>query len=271
MSAQPTGTGEWAGGQDGIPFFYKQIDGLYVPTRLARSPWEKGKQNGVSLGGLATHPAEAVPTPVPMATARLTIDILGAAPHGPTDGRTRVVREGKRLQLIEAELLVEGRVAARAAVLRVRIEETPRFAEQRSYPAPAAAAPAGFMDSRAFGGTMETRVASGTLGETGPKTLWVRFGHQHVAGVPLSPLVRTASIADFGGGLGTMLDRDRWTSANVDISVHLVREPVGEWILCDASTASDGNGFARSDMVLADEQGAFARAHQILFVAPTGR
>jgi len=45
---------------------------------------------------------------------------------------------------------------------------------------------------------------------------------------------------------------------------------VGDWLLCDASTWSDGRGFARSDMVLADGQGPFGRAHQILFVAPVG-
>jgi hypothetical protein len=126
------------------------------------------------------------------------------------------------------------------------------------------------MHERAFGGTMETRLVRGEIGQPGPKALWVRFGHEHVGGVPLSPLVRAASIADFGGGLGTMLDRREWTSANLDITLHMTREPVGDWLLCDASTWSDGRGFARSDMVLADGQGPFGRAHQILFVAPVG-
>lgn len=250
------------------PCFYERTGDLYQPTHLARSPWEKGKQNGVGLGGLAVMLIEQVPTPVPMTTARLTIDILGAVPRGPTEGRTRVVREGKRLQLVESELLVDGRVGARASALRARIADTPVYSEEGAYPPPETVEPCQFMDRRAFGGVMETHMIRGTLGTTGPKALWVRFGHEHVAGTPLSPLVRVASIADFGGGLGTMLDRRAWTSANLDITVHLVREPEGEWLLCDASTASDGLGFARSDMVIADRRGPFARAHQILFVAP---
>lgn len=252
------------------PHFYNPQDGLYVPTHLARSPWEKDKQNGVGLGGLATALIEQVPCPAPMATARLTIDILGAAPHAPTEGRTRVLREGKRLQLIEAELLVDGRAVARASALRVRLAETPIFPETATYPAPGATPAAQFINERAFGGTMETCLVSGVLHQPGPKALWIRFGHEHIAGLPLSPLVRTASIADFGGGVGTMVNRGEWTSANLDITVHLVREPVGEWLLCDASTVSNGHGFARSDMVLADEHGPFARAHQILFIAPVG-
>ncbi len=250
------------------PSFYQRVGDLYEPTHLARSPWEKGKQNGVGLGGLAVSLIEQVPAPVPMATARLTIDIMGAVPHALTEGRTRVVREGKRLQLVESELLVDGRVGARASALRARIAETPVYSEQRTWPAPETVEPCRFMDERAFGGAMETRMVSGTVGTTGPKALWVRFGHEHVAGTPLSPLVRAASLADFGGGLGTMLDRREWTSANIDIAVHMVREPEGEWLLCDAATFSDGLGFARSDMVIADQRGPFAHAHQILFVAP---
>jgi hypothetical protein len=252
------------------PHFYVAENGLYTPTHLARSPWEKGKQNGVGLGGLATLLIEQTPTPAPMATTRLTIDILGAAPHAPTEGRTRIVREGKRIQLVDCELLVDGRPVARASALRTRLAETPAYPEPQAYPPPETAPEVRFMHERAFGGTMETRLVRGEIGQPGPKALWVRFGHEHVGGVPLSPLVRAASIADFGGGLGTMLDRREWTSANLDITLHMTREPVGDWLLCDASTWSDGRGFARSDMVLADGQGPFGRAHQILFVAPVG-
>lgn len=126
------------------------------------------------------------------------------------------------------------------------------------------------MGDAAFGGTLESRLVSGGLRVPGPSVLWVRFGHEHVAGVPLSPLVRTAMLGDFGGGLGSVLDKDEWTYANLDISIHMLREPRGEWLLLDAATASEGRGVGRSDMILADTQGPFARAHQMLFIAPRG-
>lgn len=177
------------------------------------------------------------------------------------------MREGGRLQLVEAELLIDGRSVARASALRVRTAMTPIFEEVGSWPAPDACDPYDFMDPRAFGGRMETRHVHGERGE-GAAALWVRFGHQHVAGRPLSPMVRTASLADFGGGLGSRLDKDEYSYANLDISVHQVREARGEWLLCDATTASHGIGVGRSDMILADEDGPFARAHQTLFIAP---
>lgn len=252
------------------PYFYGLDGDLYIPTGLAASPWERGKQNGVGMGGLLAHLIETIPMPVPMTVARLGIDILSAAPMDATEGRTRVLREGKRIQMVEAELVVGDRVVARATALRTRLAETPAFVEPNGYPAPEEVSDSDFMGERAFGGTLETKLVSGALREPGPGTLWVRFGHEHVAGVPLSPLLRTAILGDFGGGLGSVIDSTRWTYANLDIAIHLTREPVGDWLLVDAFTLSAGNGVGQSNMIIADRQGPFARAHQTLFIAPRG-
>lgn len=252
------------------PCFYVAEGGAFLPTGLAASPWEQGKQNGVALGGLLTHLIEQVPAPAAMTTARLTIDILSAADFRPTIGRARTVRDGRRIQMVEAELLTAERVVARATTLRVRKADTPVIAAAHTYPPPEAVAPSDFMGEKAFGGSMETRLVQGGLRVAGPGMLWVRFGHEHVRGIALSPLVRTAILGDFGGGLGSEVDGAAWTYANLDIAVHLVREPVGEWLLIDARTSSAGLGVGRSDMILADRYGPFARAHQTLFIAPRG-
>lgn len=249
--------------------FYREEGGLYHPTSLAFSPWERNKQNGVALGGLAAFLTETVPTPAPMTTARLTIDILAAAPHAATEGRTRIVREGKRIQTVEAELLVEGRTVARATALRVRIDETPPVGDFPSYPPPEDVPEGEFMHPGAFGYSMTTRPVRGGLRESGPGTLWVRFGHEHVLGTPLSPLLRASILADFGGGLGNGLGTG-WSYANLDISLHLSRMPEGEWLLIDAATFSAGQGVGHSDALLADRRGVFARTHQTLFIARRG-
>jgi hypothetical protein len=250
------------------PYFYARDGDLFVPTALAASPWERGKQNGVALGGLATYLIETIPSPVEMTTVRLTIDILAAAPLTATSGRCRGLREGKRIQMVEAELVVEERVVVRATALRVRQQDTLPFPDVGPYPSPEETPEVQFMAAQAFGGTLETRLVSGALREPGPGILWVRFGHEHIQGEPLSPLLRAAILGDFGGGLGSVLDIQDWTYANLDITLHLNRAPVGNWLLIDASTASEGNGVGRSDMILADTRGPFARAHQTLFVAP---
>lgn len=250
------------------PCFYTHDGDAFVPTRLAASPWERGKQNGVGLGGLATFLIETIPASTAMTTARLTIDILAAAPMDATFGRTRVLRQGKRIQMVESELVVGERVVARATALRVRQEGTPPIPEANPYPAPQGVAEAQFMAPQAFGGTLETRLVSGAPREPGRGVLWVRFGHDHVENEPLSPLLRAAILGDFGGGLGSVLDATAWSYANLDITLHFSRQPIGEWLLIDAATTSAGNGIGRSDILLADISGPFARAHQTLFVAP---
>ncbi|MET0376218.1 MAG: thioesterase family protein [Rhizorhabdus sp.] len=250
------------------PCFYTRSGDAFLPTRLAASPWERGKQNGVGLGGLSTFLIETIPTPTDMTTARLTIDILAAAPMEETFGRTRILRQGKRIQMVEAELVVCDRPVARATALRVRKTDTPQICEPNPYPAPESVRDTDFMGQQAFGGTLDTRLVSGALREPGPGILWVRFGHDHVRDEPLSPLLRAAMLGDFGGGLGSVLDVAAWSYANLDITLHFTRQPVGEWLLIDAATASAGNGVGRSDMTLADTQGPFARAHQTLFIAP---
>lgn len=251
-------------------FFYRHDEDGFTPTGLARSPWDPGKQNGVGLGGLLSHLIDGIAMPVPMATARLVIDILSAAPFAPLTARTEVLREGRRMQHVQAELLAEGRVVARATALRVREAETPPVLPPNPYPAPEDVESRPFMDWNSFGTSLEARPLQGGLGEIGPGALWVRFGHEHVEGVPLTPLVRVGMLADFGSGVSSMLSVKQWTFANLDISLHMTRLPVGEWLLIDAETISAGNGLALVSTVMADRLGPFARTHQSLFVNARG-
>jgi acyl-CoA thioesterase len=84
-------------------------------------------------------------------------------------------------------------------------------------------------------------------------------------------LVRATTLADFSGGLSGALSAQEWSFANLDIAIHLMREPLGEWLLMDATMASSGNGVAVTNAIMADRQGVFARSHQTLFVAPRNR
>ena len=59
----------------------------------------------------------------PMHVARLTIELLRPVPLGYVEVRTRTVRPGKKVQLIEASLFADGSEVARAVGLRIRYKD----------------------------------------------------------------------------------------------------------------------------------------------------
>ena len=63
-----------------------------------------------------------------------------------------------------------------------------------------------------------------------------------------------------------MLDFDKHLFVNTDLTVHLHREPAGEWVLLDSRTVADPAGAGLATSALYDERGAIGVAAQTLFV-----
>ena len=146
-----------------IPFIYAREGHHFVPTTRASSPWEPGKQNGIAVAGLLVHLLETLPAPAGMSTARLTIDIISTVPLAPVTGRARLIKDGRQMQFAEAEMVVDGRIVARATALRVRMAETPAIAEANPYPPPEDFADCDFMPTDIFGDSLRTRLVKGAL------------------------------------------------------------------------------------------------------------
>jgi hypothetical protein len=75
-------------------------------------------------------------------------------------------------------------------------------------------------------------------------------------------------VADFGNGVSASLPFDRYLFINADLTLHLQREPRGEWIGLDARTILFESGTGLAESVLHDEAGPVGRAFQTLVVAP---
>ena len=75
------------------------------------------------------------------------------------------------------------------------------------------------------------------------------------------------AAADFGNGVSRIVDFDRYLFVNTDLTVHLHREPAGEWVLLDARTRLEPHGAGLAQSILSDERGPLGLAAQSLFVA----
>jgi hypothetical protein len=118
-----------------------------------------------------------------------------------------------------------------------------------------------------FGGTgMDIHFVGGHLYEMGPAQGWFRMAEPLVDDEPPSPAARACAAADFGNGASRVLDWDQWLFVNTDLTVHLHREPQGEWVALDARTAlqPDGTGLAWSDLY--DTAGHLGVSLQTLYV-----
>lgn len=232
----------------------------FVPTAFTQGPWSAEHQHGGPVCALLARVVESVPTLVPMRCGRLTVDLMRSIPVAPLTTAARVVREGKRVQVAEAGLFHAGVEVARASALRLRIGESadalshprrpdeapprPPIAGQASVLARAGLPVPGFIKA------IDQDRVTGGLGLGAPACTWFRLRVPVVAEEETTPLQRLAALADFTSGTANFLEIDRWSSINADVSLHMLREPVGEWIAVDAvaHVAGDAIGHSRSRM-----------------------
>ena len=248
-----------------------RVDGNRAETSaLAGGPWDPKLQHGAAPSSLICWAVERLPSPVPMRVARLTVDLMRPVPVAPLTLAVEVLREGKKIQLVQVRLLANGTDVVRATALRIRREE-------RALPSPAATPPhdmrgpetlrdpmtAG-MGHTPFLSAISMRVARGSFRLPGPAAVWYRAERPIVDGAAISPLMRAAIAADFCNGTSSVLDFRDWTFINGDLTLSLAREPVGEWILLDAETWAGPDSIGIAAARLADRDGYFGRAVQSL-------
>jgi len=242
------------------PAFFRRDRDSFTPTGLGLSPWDKQSQSGVSLAGLVANVLESIPTQTPMLTARITIDIMGAVPMAPLTPAVRILRDGPRMQLVEAELCAGDKVWVRTTALRARISDSPAHAEPLTHPLPQDS-----VESQDMAWARIVR-ASGDFSVKGPGAMWVKLIGDVVEGEPLTPLQRMAAVADFGSGAAPLVPYKHWTAANLDIVMNFSRLAHGEWLLVDATSESAGNGIGIAHSRMGDQDGMFASAAQTLFL-----
>jgi hypothetical protein len=89
-----------------------------------------------------------------------------------------------------------------------------------------------------------------------------------VAGEPMSAVQRLMSCVDSASGISAELDPADWAFMNTELTVHVLRPPVGEWVCVDAETTLSGGSVGVATSAVYDEQGLVARTSQALLTLP---
>jgi Thioesterase-like superfamily len=255
-------------------FYVPDGDG-YLATELTRGPWDPGAQHAGPPAALLGRALEQLPDAGAFQVGRVTCEILRSVPIGPVAVSARILRPGRRVQLLEAELSGEdGEPLMRASAWRIRMAPV----EIPSEALPAGDPPPGpehgsevdfFPTGHELGyhSAMEVRFLEGGFLEPGPATVWLRMRQPLIGGEQPSPLQRVLVTADVGNGVSAALDYHRYLFINVDLTVHLERMPDGEWVCVDAITLPQPNGVGTAESVLSDQRGRIGRALQTLLVS----
>jgi hypothetical protein len=244
----------------------------YRATDLALGPWAPGALHGGAPAALLAR-AFAEAAPAGLQVARITYEFVRPVTQAPLTVRLEVVRPGRRVTLIDGFLLdPDGVELTRARALLLvatdvdaTADEPPPFrgpehatANDWTNPTPMFAIDA-----------MEIRFVQGRFRGTGPATAWFRLRHPVVAGEPLRAIERIAAAGDFGNGIATEVSWEDHTFINPDLTVHIERDPVGEWVALDARMRAVAGAVSVAESVLWDERGRIGRATQSLLVART--
>src|ERR1700732_3748961 len=107
----------------------RSLDAIYrvegdrvVTSPNAAGPWDAGMQHGSAPAALVVWAAESIPTPRPMAIARVTVDLMRPVPLAPLTLQTEVLRQGRKIQLCAVRLMADDVVVVGATVLKIRTE-----------------------------------------------------------------------------------------------------------------------------------------------------
>ena len=243
----------------------------FLATPSSAGPWAPGAQHGGPPAGLLLRAVERLPEAADRVVGRFTMELLGPVPVGPLVSSARLERPGRSVVMASAVLHdpVAGRDVASARAWLFPRGTGPGDVGPAPGHGPASGVPREKPVTWLGGYTeaVEWRWITGSVTDAGPGVVWMRPPGL-VEGEETSPLARLMTCIDSASGASAALDVREWGFLNTELTVHVLREPVGEWVCLDAETHLGPGSVGIATSTAYDELGPVARSSQALLVVP---
>jgi hypothetical protein len=239
-------------------FFTRDGDRL-VPEPHAGSLWSDDQMHGVAAGGALARAAEsALADRDDLTPVRFTVDLFRPVRMQPCEVRTRVVRSGRRLGLVDAELVQDGETMARAATLFLAPTQEPDgrvWGPDHTFAPPPEdlAPPTDQPHPPYFASDGHWTGDFGDHQNAARKSSWNAAMHV-VVGESITPFQAAASMAD-GASLVTNWGDAGIEHINTDLSLQLTRPPSGTEIGLAALDRTAHAGIASGVAAVFDRDG----------------
>jgi hypothetical protein len=248
-------------------------EGAWTSTELTRGPWHPEHQHAGPPIALVARQIERAAAPLGLThMARLTANLYRPIPIAEVTVSVQTDYAGRNAGHFSASLGSGGKEIARFTALVQREGELPLPEQLPLHPLPQApkppdaSVPAKFPFATKLVGypdLVECRVADGKF-FGGPCAIWFRLRHPLIDGEAPSPIERVAVAADSGNGISAILDFRRYIFVNSDLTINLLRRPMGEWICIEARTLVGPAGGGVAEARIFDATGLVGRSIQSL-------
>lgn len=247
--------------------FYKLEQAVHgevlVPTHATASGWGAGQLRGMAVSGALARATEremaGLDAAAGMRPARFTLDLFRAARAVPSRTRTEVVRQGRRLILIDAFFEQEGKTVARSATLFLNPTCSPPGNVWNQAPTPGLP-PAGMVpeadDERIYFEEGRGWVPSSQARHAVLRRQSWHFPMQIVEGETQTPFQMAASICDVSNVISNWGDRGL-EFINGDVTLTLARLPKEQNMGLSATGRVEEDGVSTGSAVLYDCDGVF--------------
>jgi hypothetical protein len=242
--------------------FFNRVGDTFAPTRMSNGFWgPKDNLHARVMIGLFAHVIEQQFGEPDLQPARLTVDLYRLPDLAPVSVVARLVRQGGRIKVVEAELFSGDVSSARAScqlLRRTQQPEAPIWSRPNwDAPSPEQVPP----PEHPFTEKWEMRPilppgfnATHHLRAPGPRRTWLREVRPLVGGEPYTPFSRVATGIDYTSPTSNAAESGL-DFINSDVTLYLHRQPVGEWTGYEVTNHQSHDGVAIGQCALYDTTG----------------
>ncbi len=246
---------------DVSPYLFERAGDVFRPTSHTLGPWGD-VMHGAAIEATLVQALDSAIGTGGFRLARSSVELFRPAPLGDVRIAHTVIREGSRVRVADASMMINDVLVARCLGLFLKesspeginvpdlaLGPAPMGHDALAKPIRPASEPPRFID------VAEIRPI--TFGEREKLACaWVNIPFLLTSHEPLSPAARAAAAADYLSGISFMVP-EGLRFINSEVTMHLNRPPSSQWICVavDLRVSYEGTGLARA--TLSDDLGIF--------------
>lgn len=249
------------------------VHAIYDATPLVQGAWNPNEQHMAPVTGLLCAELLNYKHHDNMRLGRLSFDILGMIPLAQCTIKTKCIRSGKTISLIESEFWVGERLCVVARAWQMMTQDSTGVAglENKAIHRDEERPSASIFDQ--WDGNFIKSIITVTTPEklrAGKGIVWINTDIEMIEGQQTSDFVHIMGLVDCANGIVPRIQNKQWVFPNLDLQIHLIREPQGRWLGLETIQQFGEDGIGLTSSVLHDDFGVFGHAEQILTIRKIG-